>query len=59
MGPKIRQNNFVKKKLPGKEQDILDLKQKKKERKKMGSEPKLHTGQGARRIGPQPKQFHA
>lgn len=56
MGPKIRQNNFVKE-LPGKEQDILDLKQKKKE-KKMGSEPKLHAGQGARRIGPQPKQFH-
>lgn len=32
MGPKIRQNNFVKE-LPGKEQDILDLKQNKKKKK--------------------------
>lgn len=33
MGPKIRQNNFVKE-LPGKEQDILDLKQNKKKKGK-------------------------
>lgn len=33
MGPKIRQNNSVKE-LPGKEQDILDLKQRKKRKRK-------------------------